>query len=539
MYKISPQQNFAGNNSKAFVLFSHVTNHDKYLWLKDPFATNNPKQEKINKASAVGFVLMAASLLMFSKGVQKNSKKFFEKINAYFDKKIDKSILYGTKPKNRVQSAVTKSINTFLHKAESLNNITSLKDILFMKFMYKTKPTQKIHSSISELFENISRETVNKSYKKTQKKFNSMYDIFEKLDEYILKNYPGKIIHHKNKNYTCEELVALAKNYRENVKIVADAFMMPEAIQARYDRIKGSTSSLYSEFWNESFKDFWSKDNKFKRREMWQTFIAAERVKANRTGLARDVSFSRYILSYTPQEKSAYITRYIKNLKSIIPYEDLESADILKRMECYVKDLSALTDNRENFLRELDKFEKLPLKLKGDENFIKSQQSDKSTYIDLIRDMVVDDDKGELGDMLDIYRQIVPFELSKTGALKQAKKAVESFDKSVHLETEEFFDKLRDLELGSAPTDILTLVISSWMILLGLEKAKSYEEKKSVMLKSGIPVIGGIVTTMISTTKLVSGGKSLALGILSGLVLNRAGVIADKISKNLKATSQS
>ena len=111
MYKISPQQNFAGNNSKAFVLFSHVTNHDKYLWLKDPFATNNPKQEKINKASAVGFVLMAASLLMFSKGVQKNSKKFFEKINAYFDKKIDKSILYGTKPKNRVQSAVTKSIN--------------------------------------------------------------------------------------------------------------------------------------------------------------------------------------------------------------------------------------------------------------------------------------------------------------------------------------------------------------------------------------------------------------------------------------------
>ena len=539
MYKISPQQNFAGHDSKAFVPFSRENHPDKYLWLKDPFAANNPKQEKINKASAAGFVLMAASLLMFSKGVQKNSKKFFEKINAYFDKKIDKTILYGAKPKSRVQSAVTKSINTFLHKAESLNNITSIKDILFMKFMYKTKPTKKIHSSISELFENISRKTVNKSYKKTQKKFNSMYDIFDKLDEYILKNYPGKIIHHDKKNYTSEELVALAKNYRENVKIVADAFMMPEAIQARYDRIKGSTSSLYSEFWNESFKDFWSKDNKFKRKEMWQTFIAAERVKANRTGLARDVSFSRYILSYTPQEKSAYITSYIKNLKSIIPYEDLESADILKRMECYVKDLSALTDNRENFLRELDKFEKLPLKLKGDENFIKSQQSDKSTYIDLIRDMVVDDDKGELGDMLDIYRQIVPFELSKTGALKQAQKAVESFDKSVHLETEELFDKLRDLELGSAPTDILTLVISSWMILLGLEKAKNYEEKKTVMLKSGIPVIGGIITTMISATKLVSGGKSLALGILSGLVLNRAGTIADNIRKNYKPVSNS
>ena len=51
------------------------------------------------------------------------------------------------------------------------------------------------------------------------------------------------------------------------------------------------------------------------------------------------------------------------------------------------------------------------------------------------------------------------------------------------------------------------------------------------MLKSGIPVLGGIATTVISTTKLISGGKSLAFGFIAGLILNKFGNIADRIYK--------
>ena len=52
------------------------------------------------------------------------------------------------------------------------------------------------------------------------------------------------------------------------------------------------------------------------------------------------------------------------------------------------------------------------------------------------------------------------------------------------------------------------------------------------MLTSGIPLIGGIAATTYSTTKLVSGGKSLAFGFLSAIVLNQIGKIADNIRKN-------
>lgn len=531
MNNIKTEYYFTGN-TKFSEHFSLPQKSNKYLWLNDPFTVDNTKHEMINKTSAAGFVLMAASLLMFSKGFQKHSKIIFEKISAYFDKKTDKTILYSGPPKNNINALVSKKISSFLHKLESVNNITTFKDILFMKFMYKTRPTKKIHNSISQLFEKISRKTVATSYNKTQKKFDSMYAMFDKLDEYILKNYPNKIINYKGKNYTTEELITKAKDYRENVKIVVNTFISPKTLQLRYGRIKESTSSLYSDLWNESLRNFWKKENKSKRNEIWQTFIAAEQVKANKTELAQNVAFARNMLSYTSLEKSAYIAKYLKNLKSIVPYKDKQGEDIIKRMEWYMKDLSGLSDNRENFLKELENFEKHPLKFGADNNSMQAKLEDKAANIEILRTMVKDDDTGELGDMLSIYRSIVPFELSKSGAMKQAKQAVESFDKSVQLETEEFFDKLRDLELGSAPTDILTLVLSSWMIILGLQKAKNSDEKKSVMLKSGIPTVGGIITTMLCTSKLVSGGKSLALGILSGLVLNRAGTIADNLRKN-------
>ena len=133
-----------------------------------------------------------------------------------------------------------------------------------------------------------------------------------------------------------------------------------------------------------------------------------------------------------------------------------------------------------------------------------------------------------------IYK-IAPFELAKSGAALSVKKAVETFDKALNLETVEFFDKMRDLKLGSAPTDILTIILSFITLSFGFGYAKDKEEKKSVMLKSGIPVVGAIATTLYSTTKLVSGGKSLALGFLSGIVLNQLGTITDNLRKQYQS----
>ena len=360
-----------------------------------------------------------------------------------------------------------------------------------------------------------------------------MYEQFDKFDEYLLKNDSGKTIIYNGKGYKLSELIAQAKNYRESVKLVVNSFISKDTQKARYKYIKDSTSALYSKFWEESFKGFWTKDNKFKHKEMWQKFIASEQIQANKTDLAYNASFARNMLSYTPAEKLNHVGEYLKNLRSIVPVEDEKAIGFLNKMEWYVKDSTALCENKENFLSELNKFEAHNLTADVNQS-IRDVQRDKVTNIKLIRNIAEDNGTGELEDMISIYRKIAPFELSKSGALEVAKKSVESFDKSVKLETSVLFDKLRDLDIGSAPTDVLTLIFSSLMISLGLSKAKNSDERKSVILKSGIPIIGAVATTTISATKLMPNGKSLILGTITGLILNRIGLTLDNWRKNYK-----
>ena len=534
MYDITIQPN---NSYKSLNPYSKIYSSKKYLWLKDPFANSNKKHPK---EEAAGLILATVSLLMLSKGIQKNAKKFLVNLKKYTDKKYQKSFFDDSKSKKNFYNFTGRRIDSFIRKSESLNNLISLKDILFMKLMYKTKPTKWIHSSISKLFENLSRHTVSKSYRKTQAEFDKMYNLFDKFDEYLLKHpIKDKTYEYKDKQLTFEEMIKEAKSYRESVKLVVNSFIARPTQQIRYENIKSSTSSLYSRFWNESFKGFWTKENKFTRKEMWQTFIAAEQVKLNKTEFAQNVSFARNTLSYTPKAKSRYISGYLNNIDSVIPEDDIEGADILKRLEWYIQDKSALTVNKENFLYELDKLEKHQPAVSSDVSMSASQLKDKETNIKMIRTMINDDGTGELDDMINIYRRLAPFELSKSGALDVARKSVESFDRSVHLETGELYDKLRDLDIGSAPTDVLTLVFSAWMIVSALDKAKNHEEKKSILLKSGIPIVGGVATTLLSATKLLSSGQSIMLGFISGLILNRMGVIADDLRKEMSANKKS
>ena len=490
-----------------------------------PHKTNDKK----NKFTIIGLSTLGVGMLFMSKGVQKHSKNFLEFLKGHLENKLNNSFLDEHTPKISFYEHFIRRINSFIKKSESINNINSLKDILFMKLMYKTSITKSIHKSISDLFEKLSRNTVKKSYKKTQKQFNKMYDKFDKLDEYILKNFGDEIVEFDKTKYTKKQLVEMARNCREYVRLVIYAFLHENTQQTRYEYMKQATSELYTKFWDASFKEFWTKNNKFKRKEMWQTFIAAEQVKANKTDLAKNIAFARDMLSYTDAEMKAYISGYIDNINSIISENDAIGVDITKRLKWFMKDSSSLEFHKENFLNELNKLEQHYNQNKESDQIV----NDINTNIKLIRNIISEEAPGQLQQMIDIYKKIAPFELSKSGALESVKKAITMFDNSIKLESKEFFDKLRDLEIGSAPTDILTILFSSALISNALIKAKDPSEKKSIMLKSGIPIAGAILTTLISTTKLISGTKSIVFGAVSGIVLNRLGTLADNYTKKV------
>lgn len=525
-----------GNAFNAFYLDKKSKNKHTYYLKIEAGKPEKHVAADLNLSYSAGSLIVGSGLviLMFSRTAQKNINKYLNKLKNYFEARKEISTIEESKKKSKFYGFMVKKLNSFIQKSESINNIVSLKDILFMKLMYKTKPTQKFHKWISDIFENLSRDTVKKSYQKTGKSFDRMYKLFDNLDDFILKNASDETVNFQGKEYTKRQLVEKAKGYRQTTKAIVNNFISDKAQQNRYEYIKKVNSTLYSKFWDASFKDFWTKNNKFKRKEMWQTFIAAEQIKGDKTQLAENIALVRNVMTYTKKDKTEMIHDYVNKLGELISPKDDYGSDIVEKLEWFTKNSDGLKHNKEIFLKELDNLSNHNISSDLSENIKQVRQESKDTYIRLIKELVDDPSTGELQDMLAIYYKLAPFEMSKFGAIVALKNAVKSFDKSVNAEIGEFFDKVRDLEIGSAPTDILTVLISLGLIVRGLNYASTNEEKTSVMLKSGIPIIGALTTSIISATKLVSGGKSLALGFVSGFLLNQMGVFADKLRLKFK-----
>ena len=498
-------------------------------------SSDEKKSNKYNLTSTATLAIAsAAAVLLFSKGTQKAIGKYLYKSKDFLEKKLEPSANNDGNNKKQTLELFIRKFNSFIKKTESVNNIISLKDILFMKFMFSTTPTKKIHQGITKYFEDLSRKTIAKSYTKAENNFNKIFSAFDKLDEEIIKISPDETIQYKGKKHTKKQLIDMAKDYRETAKVSIEVFTSKSAQNARFEHIKETTSTLYTKFWDASFKDFWSKNNRFKRKEMWQTFIAAEQVKGDKADLAEKVDVARNIVTYDSADKIKILLTYINELEKFLTPQDNNSFDTISKLKQFLRNPEFLQNDKSTFLQELEKLKDAKSIDTSDKNILQTQKNNIEKYIDLTKNILNESYKGILEDMLEIYYKLAPEELSKSGAEKALKKAVSSFNNAVELETVEFFDKERDLVLGSAPTDILTILFSGCAISYGLGFAKDKDERISILLKSGIPVVGAILTTLISATKLVSGTKSIVLGLISGLALNSIGSLTDNLIKQNK-----
>ena len=145
------------------------------------------------------------------------------------------------------------------------------------------------------------------------------------------------------------------------------------------------------------------------------------------------------------------------------------------------------------------------------------------------------------------YREVIDLLSSKLSAeekrsfeetVKKTDKLLRSANKS---ECIEYFDKKRDLILGSAPTDVLTAVLSLLASGVAIGVADSKEDRISRTITGVLPVIAGLGTSTALTALLFSGGKSLAIGTGSSVVfsgigsaVNRAVFHKDKIADTKK-----
>lgn len=107
-------------------------------------------------------------------------------------------------------------------------------------------------------------------------------------------------------------------------------------------------------------------------------------------------------------------------------------------------------------------------------------------------------------------------------------KADKIFNGAFKKESKDMFNKLRDINCGSAPTDILGIGLTAGALGVYVAQADTKEEKVGVTLTTGIPLLTALGTLVFAATKMVSGGRAMGLATTTGFVSK---LIGDNVNK--------
>ncbi len=402
---------------------------------KDIFETQEKKRSE--KGKKVGIIIAAVSLaaaagvFAFTKGVPKGTYKQLQKWVEKLEKSINFKELKGEDSSVlKFYNYILEKMKAFAEKSQSINNVTSIKDLMFKNIMGVTKPTRKIHNGITVLFEKFARNTVNRAYSKADKRFNKLFKSLAKPPA-----NPNKMI----------EINGVSSSSGEWYKLMQKKLALAES------RLTG--------------------------------------------GFGENARLSRYKM--------------------------MKDADIHLEQKVADKCLNGVK-NPKNIKENIRLLKESPVS----REFVAEDilANDKAAIIDSVMEHRNSLDFKEI---LDICKAIYPAkEFGKINS--KVTKSLKTLDNAINTETNLFFDKLRDLSIGSAPTDVLTVLASVGGVGVGLTKADNKDERISAMLKYGIPVVGSVGVSLLMTVGLISGFKALAGGLVSGFVINRVGEITDK-----------
>lgn len=514
-------------------------NKDKYkIKIVTPDEARKSNNFKVLGMSIAGAtVLTAAVLFLLLKGGPKGLSKNFQRLRDYLDRKVQKLKLNNVGHENLIKSYtfIIKSLDKAQQKFEAVNNFATVKDVSFKFLMSTTAIGAKIHNSITRMFEKIGRQAVINSYSRTAGSVAEAKAIRLNLGRNLLSKDSYKIIEINGVRQTKAQWVSQLDKMNDDLVGAYDTYFGRNVLTSRYLRIKKALSGLNDKF--DSLKAFWSKD-------LVNSFMAENVISKEKLALQNNVRGFRKEISYSIVDLAKVLDEKIIKMSRAISYKDVDKIDKLRAVRHDIKTLVKTINTK-----GVNDTSALQLKAKVIEGIdslknsvsdsVKNKTMDEKVANDLLdgildlKNSFVNYKQGKVEDMLDIYKKLLSDEDYKN-LEKSYKNSVKSLDKSINIETEEFVSKVRDLALGGAPTDILTILGSLATLGYNLGKSEDNEQRVSISLKYGIPTIAGIGVSLYCNAKLYAGTKSLLVGGISTIILNKIGVWADDLLKTFR-----
>ena len=530
----NPFAEFNTQKNGYYFLPSYIATQNDSFQAQTVKKQEEKKERHLGKTIAFSALGVGAGILFLMRGLPKNAYKTLEKWSQKLENKIAKQRQNGQVGRfEEFYTFTLNKLNSFIGKAQSINNFVAVKDITFKKLMYKNKFTQKIHEKITGVYEKIGRRTVNKSYDKAKSKLYGMFQTFEDYDDRILKNSQNgtQIIEGKTVKDWLDEIETLKTTIRRTWNANYGARTREE----RYSKIKDSMKNLTDEVWEATAGNL----NNLSKKEMYESFIAEDKLSAKKLKLMTDTLSSRYVITRDIDDIYKSTVDVVDSMTSFIKTRDKSSRDIIKNLRLKLEDWKKLSGKEEMSKRTSLNVEINTL-LKQLSSSIKDN---KRTYgynpetvklleanINEIGNIMGESGKGALQEIYTIYKKLLPKE-DYIKLKNSTSKNIKYLDDAISKETNSFFDMMRDLTMGSAPTDILSILGAIGAIGIGLSKAENKDQQNTVLLKAGIPAVGAIATSLYFSASLVSGGRAMMYGAISGLAISKLGSMLDNYRK--------
>ena len=412
-----------------------------------------------------------------------------------------------------------------------LLNMSPFKDVLIEKTLRKMR-LGKVCNGVTGFYKNMAIKMSNISYKKSSDSYAILKEAFMQANKGALSSKRvSEIVTINGVSKTVAEWSKLAQEKAKKIDKVYDTFR-PNAVEGRQNWLSSKLDGFSDKIFDKTYGNLKSYLREPKK---ITNFVTEEMVAPIKQEFGVGINGSRKVITNTNSDVTREISGVISGMEAHLDMTNSSSVSLLKRVREIAKqyNINQSPVVKEDLVSQLDNL------IKESSNILSTPDSERAVLdvkniknsLNGIREVITNNKKGELEEVLEIYKNILPE--SEYMVIKgAAKNSRNDLTDAVYTETEKFVDKMRDLNSGSAISDVGTgLLFPVATTAAGVAMADTKEEKRSVALNLGIPLLTGVGASMWATISMLAAAPSMVLGAGVTLATN---VICSQVDKILK-----
>lgn len=511
------------------------------------------KRKKILFGSTIASAIFTAGVagVVLLRGVHGSS---FSKIKSKLSSELSK--MQSNTPKDFVtkttyytRKGAKKSVDTL----EATSNFTAIKDWICDRIFRSNKVTEKYADGTAAGFKKVVDKTLGKKYDKVEIKVKDLTSLLKHHSLDSLKNMSEKDrlqeINIKGQTKTLEEWINILSQQSSRLETEFDKSFSLGARRTRDAKRTSLLADLPEKIRNRFFKD---KKTLFNP-ETYKTYATQDLTQEAHRELQDDiVRAKKQITNNITSIHDNIKTSLAAFKKEIKPEDEITSETVKKLAQSFEKFKNCAGENEVKERAKISKeisglIDDLIKSTKSNKLYAQTEQDEMLKHLDSIKETVLSTGVGSKGSLEEIMTILKGLNKAKatTGQKiisdaqykefeKLSSKISKGLGKATELEINDYFIKQAEIKVGSAATDVASVLFPIGVGAYSIASSDGKDEKISTTLTTCIPLVGTFATMVYGTTKMFSGVKNLVFAAGSGLVLKLIGDGCDRLYKKYK-----